>query len=572
MSCTAVKRVIREARDFRLTSAALVLFMLIAVSASSAQATFTSLFEFDGTNGSQPSHVYLAQGTDGQLYGTASVNGGNGLGTAWKIMTDGAFTQLYSFCSQPTCSDGGISYAGLTLAPNGNFYGVTECDNGCTSAPLDGTIFEITPTGTYTVLHTFTGTDGSASYNNMTLGSDGNLYGTTSSGGTGYGNVFKISPAGKFTSIYSFTGGADGYYPVSRLFQGSNGNFYGTTSYGGNYSFAGGGGGTVFEITPAGKLTTLYSFCSSSSCPDGATPDGGVVQVSNGTIYGTTTYGGISNTWGTLYKLVGRKLTTLYDFCSLANCADGNYPDGGLIQATDGNFYGTTDGGGPSAGTVYEFIPPNTVKTLYSFCQQTQCADGALPYYGGLLQATDGNFYGTTLEGGISGALGTVYRVSTGLGPFVQSISTSAKVGASVTILGTNLTGATALTFGTTAATIKTNSGTAITTTVPAGATTALISVTTPTGTLNSNTTFKVLPQITKFSPTSGAVGTSVTITGVSLTQTSSVTFGGVKATSFTVNSDTEVTVTVPTGAKTGKIVITTPGGTATSAATFTVT
>lgn len=211
--------------------------------------------------------------------------------------------------------------------------------------------------------------------------------------------------------------------------------------------------------------------------------------------------------------------------------------------------------------------------TLYTLCSQVQCADGTGPL-GDLLQATDGNFYGTTYQGGATnGCCGTVFSISNKLGPFVRSVTSQGKVGTSVTILGFNLTGSTAVTFGTAAASFTVNStGTAITTSVPAGATTGTISVTTPTGTLDSNVGFKVIPQITKSSPTSGAVGTSVTITGVSLTQTSKVTFGGVAATSFTVNSDAQVTATVPTGAKTGKIVITTPGGTASSKTSFTVT
>ncbi len=376
--------------------------------------------------------------------------------------------------------------------------------------------------------------------------------------GLGCGTVFKITPQGKFTSLYSFTNGTDAASPIGRLFQGSNGNFYGTTI----------GPGTVFEITPAGKLTTLYTFTGGS---DGGDPYGGVTQTANGTIYGTTAYGG-ANSYGTVYRLVGKKLTTLYNFCSLPNCADGNTPYGGLIQATDGNLYGTTTNGGPNAGTVFKITPQGALTTLYTFCSQLGCADGSVPY-GDLLQATDGNFYGTTNGGGEANQYGTIFSVSTGLGPFVQSITSSGKVGAKITVLGTSLTGATAVSFNGTAATFTVNStGTAITTSVPAGATTGLINVVTPSGTLASNAPFKVVPQIKSFTPSSGPVGTVVTIFGVSLTQATKVTFGGVAATSFTVNSDTQVTATVPSGAKTGKIVITTPGGTASSATNFTVT
>ncbi len=580
MSCTPVKYLTANCVNFRLASFALVLFVLISAALSSAQATFTNLFDFDETDGQGPLYVYLVQGTDGQLYGTAANGGGTGVGTAYKITTGGAFTQLYSFCLQTSCSDGELPNAGLVMTRNGNFYGTTTCTNNCASGP-GGTIFEITSSGTYSLLHTFVGTDGEGPYSNMTLGSDGNLYGTTlyggnlsSCGGVGCGTVFKITPQGKFTLLYVFQRGSDWYAPFGRLIQRSNGNFYGVTAYGGNYNFTGGGGGTVFEITPAGKLTTLYSFCSQSGCPDGQGPYGGVVQTSNGTVYGTTAYGGATNTYGTLFKLVGKKLTTLYNFCSLPNCADGNYPYGGLIQASDANLYGTTNGGGPSAGSVFEFIlPSGTLNTLYTFCSQSQCPDGAWPYGGGLLQATDGNFYGTTEQGGEQNQYGTIFSISNGLGPFVQAVTNSGKVGAKITILGTSLTGTTAVTFSGTAATFTVNStGTAITATVPGGATTGLVQAITPGGTLSTTVPFKVSPQLKSFTPPSGPVGTVVTITGVSLTQTTKVTFGGVAATSFTVNSDTQVTATVPTGAKTGRIVITTPGGTASSATSFTVT
>jgi hypothetical protein len=192
------------------------------------------------------------------------------------------------------------------------------------------------------------------------------------------------------------------------------------------------------------------------------------------------------------------------------------------------------------------------------------------------VQDTNGTFYGTTINGGSSGncyqGCGTVFSLSLGLGPFVETRPTVGKVGTAVIILGTDLTGATGVSFNGTAATFKVVSSTEITTTVPTGATTATVTVTTPNGTLKSNVAFRVIPQIKSFTPGSGPVGTQVQITGVSLTQTIQVTFGGVAAINFTVDSDTQVTATVPTGARTGKIKITTPGGTATSGASFTVT
>jgi uncharacterized repeat protein (TIGR03803 family) len=242
------------------------------------------------------------------------------------------------------------------------------------------------------------------------------------------------------------------------------------------------------------------------------------------------------------------------------------------VQATDGNFYGTTrDGGANSAGTIFEITAGGTLTTLYSFYSQSGCADGEEPQ-GGLVQGTDGNFYGTTSSGGGTNSYGTVFSLVTGLGPFVETLTTSGKVGAAVKILGNNLTGATSVTFNGTSAIFTIASSTEITTTVPSGATTGKVEVTTPSATLTSNANFRVTPTIASFLPTSGPVGTSVVITGQSFTGATSVTFGGVKARSLTVDSDTQITATVPSRAKTRKIGVTTPGGKATSSGTFTVT
>jgi uncharacterized repeat protein (TIGR03803 family) len=241
------------------------------------------------------------------------------------------------------------------------------------------------------------------------------------------------------------------------------------------------------------------------------------------------------------------------------------------VQATNGNLYGTTYNGGTNGdGTVFEVTIAGTLTTLHSF----DSGEGINPY-GALVQATNGAFYGTTTQGGGTNNDGTLFSLSVGLGPFVETNPTSAKEGASVKILGNNLTGSTTVSFNSTAATYKVQSSTEITTNVPTGASSGRVTVTTPSsGRLNSNVPFTVLvvPQITSFTPTSGPVGTSVQITGVGLTNTAIITFGGVVATKFTVNSGTNVTATVPTGAKTGNIEITTPVGTAKSAISFKVT
>jgi len=249
-------------------------------------------------------------------------------------------------------------------------------------------------------------------YGNLIQGTDGNNYGTTVRGGVyEQGTVFKVTPDGTLTALYSFCSQVnctDGAEPFSRLVQ-AGGNFYGTTAIGGAND-----GGTVFEITPAGQLTTLYSFCSQTNCTDGAEPFSGLVQA-GGNFYGTTVSGG-ANGRGTVFEITpAGQLTTLYSFCSQTNCADGELPYAGLVQA-GGNFYGTTEYGGANAGrygfggTVFRITPGGQLTTLYSFCSQTNCADGAEPL-SSLVQA-GGNFYGTTVEGGANGFYGTIFEIT----------------------------------------------------------------------------------------------------------------------------------------------------------------
>jgi uncharacterized repeat protein (TIGR03803 family) len=221
-------------------------------------------------------------------------------------------------------------------------------------------------------------------------------------------------------------------------------------------------------------------------------------------------------------------------------------------------------GGGNGDGTVFKITTSGTLTTLHSF----DATDGAGPY-AGLVQATNGDFYGTTFEGGSD--FGTVFSLSMGLKAFLEIQSTSGKEGAKVGILGQGFSSSSVVKFGGTKATTIVLSGTTyITATVPAGALTGSVTVTTGTTTLTSPKIFKVLPTLTSFSPTSGPVGTSVTITGTGLTQTTKVTFAGKSAT-FTVISDTEVTADVPATAVTGKVTITTKGGSATGTTSFTV-
>ena len=218
------------------------------------------------------------------------------------------------------------------------------------------------------------------------------------------------SPAQIFTTLHSFCAQndcTDGAVPFAGLVQASDGNLYGTTFGGGAND-----GGTVFKITPDGTLSTLYSFCSQQNCTDGGGPFAGLIQASDGNLYGTTGGGGTFG-YGTVFKITPSGiLTTLYSFCSQANCADGASPRAGVIQASDGNFYGTTVEGGAilncshDCGTVFRITPSGTLTALHSF----NGSDGRDPL-GGLVQGTDGNFYGTTTYGGASDG-GTVFKIT----------------------------------------------------------------------------------------------------------------------------------------------------------------
>ena len=291
-------------------------------------------------------------------------------------------TTLYSFCSQTNCADGSMPEAGLVQATDGNFYGTTS---GYGSSGL-GTVFKITPSGTLTTLHSFDFSDGAHPSAGLIQATDGNFYGTAGAGANSHGTIFKITPSGRLSTLYSFCpqypNCPDGSDPSAGLIQATDGNFYGTTVDGGaNCEPV--GCGTVFKITPSGTLITLYSFCSQTNCADGANPYAGLIQATDGNFYGTTS-GFATGTNSTVFKITpSGTLTTLYTFCSQPNCADGSNLHAGLIQATDGNFYGTTVYGGANGdGTVFKITPNGTEAVLYSFCSQANCTDGGHPRLG----------------------------------------------------------------------------------------------------------------------------------------------------------------------------------------------
>ena len=396
-------------------------------------------------------------------------------------------------------TNGADPFTGLVQGTDGNFYGTTQAggaSGNCTNGC--GTVFKITAAGTLTTLHSFDGTDG-------------NFYGTTYAGGTnGDGTVFKITPAGTLTTLHTF-GGSDGRNPASSLVQATNGNFYGTTNFGGASDE-----GTVFKITAAGALTTLHSFDQT----DGFIPSGGLVQATNGNFYGTTSEGGTNN-YGTVFKMTNAgALTTLYSFAD----TDGAYPVGGLVQGKDGNFYGTTNFGGTgtncqtSCGTIFKVTAGGKLTTLYDF----STSQGPYGPFCALVQGTDGNFYGTTQANMVfqitpAGVLTPLFTFD-----FVDGFEPLDAL-----VQGTN-----GIFYGTTYQ-----------------------------GALGYGNVFSLsvgLGPFVQSKPTSGKVGTKVILLGNSLTGSTAVTFNGTAA-RFKVVSNSEITATVPAGATTGKVEVTTP-------------
>jgi uncharacterized repeat protein (TIGR03803 family) len=546
----------------RLRSNLAVLLLCAATAISSPAAVkFKSLVSVDVKNGIVP--LGVVQGLDGNLYGTTNQGGanltcnqtGSGCGEVFKMTAAGDLTVLYSFCSKANCTDGAYPQAPLLLAKNGNFYGTT----GQGGLYGGGTLFEITPAGKMTVIYNFCTLHGCSDGVNpaapLIQANDGNFYGTTDGNENLAGNIFKITPAGKLTTLYY---GLPGGWAESGLVQATDGNFYGTTTGRSGYS-----DGDVFKITPSGKMTTFYNFCQQSNCTDGAFPYGTPVQGPDGDLYGTASGGGAYGV-GIVYKVsLAGKLTVLhsFDYETVGNL--GADPTVGLVLATDGNFYGTTSLGGggcvSGCGTIFKITPAGKMTTLHQFSGP----DGTNPQ--ALFQDTSGTFFGVAYSGGNNacpGGCGTIYSVSTGIKPFVSLLPNYGKDGATIDILGQGFTGATGVSFDGVAAQYNNVADTYMTAVVPTGALTGTVTVSTFTATYKSSQIFLVTPQLKTFTK-SGVVKSNVTLTGISLTQATSVTIGGVSAT-FKVDSDTKLTATVPDLAKTGEnIVVTTLGGTA---------
>lgn len=434
----------------------------------------------------------LIQGPDGNLYGGGFSGGLYQAGTIFKITPQGQFSTMYNFCAQMGCADGVNPYGPFVLGIDGNFYGATWW-GGIANA---GVLFKLTPGGQVTTMHTFCVVsgcpDGEYPWGFLVQDYQGNLYGTASAGGANgsYGTVFELPNSGPLKTLYSFcakSGCKDGEFPVGSLVVGPSGVIYGATQEGGEN-----GKGTVFKLTTSGALSNLHNFCAQSGCTDGSTPSF-LLMGSDGNLYGLTRNGGGMND-GTFFKVTpAGAFTMLYSFCSQPNCADGGGPFS-LMQATDGNFYGITQQGpGPGSGVLFELTSTGSYTALHTFCSGGNCSDGKLPSTGGLFQHTNGTFYGCLGHGGNVTSNGVIFSLATGLAPFVIPVPSVGTAGGQVQILGSNLTGATSVTFNGNAAAFTVVSSTEITTTVPTGATNGVIKVVTPSGSLSSNVNFQVV-------------------------------------------------------------------------------
>jgi len=526
-----------------------IVFILAALAVVPLHAQFTYVDEYDlncNTGGCYPfNHGSLTQGSDANLYGTTGTGGQHDFGTIFSVTTSGGYTDLWPFDGLTGEEPG----AAVTLASDGNYYGTAVFG----STNNLGTLFRFTPPSFVTVLHNFTESEGQPQVA-PTQGKDGSLYGVTGSGAS-----YSVTLNGTYKQLPAAPGGI--YGP---LLLASDGNLYGASYGGGTF-----GDGTVFRMsTPSGAINIIHSF----SGTDGADPNGGLAQASDGKLYGTTSAGGPNNN-GEIFKMnLNGKITVLHPF-DVNGVSDGESPDAGLLAASDGYFYGVNHfGGANDVGTIFRITTTGVFSKLFDFTNTAPGASGAYPGVA-LMQHTNGNIYGLTYRGGANDN-GVFFSL------IVPNLTQILKVagpifllpGGPVQVLGNNLTHVIAVNFGGVSAQFTLGTDSVLTATVPNGALDGLVNVIYDTGLMTQTlASYHILPKITNLDPSSGPVGTVVNITGGGFTGAKKVTFGGVAATGFSILSSTLIKATVPTGAKAGKVGVQTPNGSATSPMKFTV-
>ena len=543
---TVKASVMSAARNIALggvASCGFVLFTLAVSTASQAQ-TYTDLHDIDPPAGEPVTYDggRLAQGRDGNFYATSGNGGTIGDGTVIKLTPSGQLSIIHSF----TQTEGSSAHGGLTLGLDGELYGNTVQGG----ADNFGTLFKVTTAGKLTLLHTFANTgDGAAPWYAPVQGLDGNFYGLTNSNPA---TVYKVTPVGTFTTIHTLTSmqGYDG----GQLTVGSTGLLYGAVDLGGAN-----GEGTAFRVTTAGAMTILHQF----DGVHGNHAANGMVQAANGKLYGATLDGGTPN-GGVIYSMTSAG--AYVDLYELNANTDGSGPFGDLVYASDGNLYGVTNTAGKNGcGTIFKVTTAGVYTVLYNFDQTHGCNPEEQ-----MIQDTNGSLYGITQNGGAFNA-GAFYSLNAKLPAFIALQTASGAEGSKVSILGQGFSASSIVEFDGVKATTITRTGTTyISATIPASALTGKVTVTTGSTKLSSLGTFKIVPTVASFTPAKGVVGTEITIKGTGLKQTTKVALDGTAA-DFTVVSDTEISTSVPAGAKTGKIAITTKGGSTSSTATFTV-
>jgi uncharacterized repeat protein (TIGR03803 family) len=370
-------------------------------------ASLNVLYSFNPSKAWEPRGNLLRDGS-GNLFGAAYYGGKNvypGYGAIYEFSTSGQITYLYNFCKRINCADGSFPVGPLVQDSSGNLYGVASSGgNG------GGVVFELSPQSgktawNETVLYGFSGgNDGGSPNGGLIMGGLGNLYGTTQLGGlNGGGTLFQVSPAGNETVVYNFPSGAN---PQAGLIIDNAGNLYGTTNAGGLH-----GHGDVFEVAQGGVESELYSFCPNAGCSDGANPAAALIMDNQGNLYGTTFNGGnsadcVGNGCGVVFELSNGVQSVLHAFSG----QDGSNPGASLYLDGKGNIYGTTQSGGRNASGVAFEITNGSESVLWNFCKERKCVDGIAPS-SDLIPDNLANFYGVAAQGGKKAA-GVLFQLT----------------------------------------------------------------------------------------------------------------------------------------------------------------